>query len=143
MMAIGLVLSTSCNRPDTDLSAPPQAVIAVSPDTLLTTTMVQFDCSKSLAGSDQDKVYYRWDWNNDGIWDEEYSSDPIFVHRFYSKAIVKHTYFETGDFQPTMEVRDPQGMSHWNIALLKEEDKIYPGYSSNSNFLSVRCIKNE
>jgi len=37
----------------------------------------------------------------------------------------------------------PPAMSHWNIALLKGEDKIYPGYSSNANFLSVRCIKND
>jgi uncharacterized protein (TIGR02145 family) len=37
----------------------------------------------------------------------------------------------------------PPAYSHWNIALLKGEDRIYPGYSSNANFLSVRCIKNE
>ena len=196
IMTIGLVLSTSCNRPDTNLTAPPKAVITVSSDTLLTTTYIQFDCSKSIAGNVKDEIYYRWDWNNDGIWDEEYSGDPMFVHRFYSKGthksllevlnssgltdtcsitmsidqdyskpralfqispeygnriteftfdasltkddedsleqlqfkwdwqgdgiwdtgfsskyIVKHTYFETGDFQPTMEVRDPQGMS--------------------------------
>ncbi len=210
ILTIGLVLSTSCNRPDTDITVPPQAAINVSPDTLLTTTHIRFDCSKSLAGNVKDEIYYRWDWNNDGIWDEEYSSDPMFVHRFYSKgthksllealnssgltdtcsitvsvdqdysnpralfqvnpeygnriteftfdatsskddedsldqlqfkwdwegdgiwdtgfsskSVVKHTFFETGDFQPTMEIRDPQGMSSlYNINL--EVNQINP-----------------
>ena len=88
-LVFGFVLSTSCNRPDTDITVPPQAVITVSSDTLLTTTYIQFDCSKSIAGSVKDEVYYRWDWDNDGIWDEEYSGDPMFVHRFYSKGTHK------------------------------------------------------
>ena len=84
-LVLGFVLSTSCNRPETDLLVPPQALITVSSDTLLTTTHIQFDCSKSIAGNVKDEIYYRWDWNSDGIWDEEYSGDPVFVHRFYSK----------------------------------------------------------
>ncbi len=75
------------------------AAFEVSPDTLLTTTMVRFDCSLSQPGNDQDQAYYRWDWNGDGFWNTGFSST----------AIVKHTYYETGDFQPTLEVIDTTG----------------------------------
>ncbi len=190
----GLVLSSSCKRSDPEAPVPPLAVVSLSPDTLFTTTMLRFDCSLSEPGNEQDKIYFRWDWNSDGIWDEEFSNDPVFMHRFYSKgthslsmealnssgltdtsnflvtveqgysnpralfklipesgnriteftfdasltqddedsldqlvfkwdwngdgiwdtgfsskAIVKHTYFEIGSFQPVLEVKDPTG----------------------------------
>jgi uncharacterized protein (TIGR02145 family) len=37
----------------------------------------------------------------------------------------------------------PPAYSHWNLALIKGQDRISTGYSSNVSLFSVRCIKND
>ena len=115
-LTAGLVLSLSCKRNDPEALVPPMAAVSVSPDTLFTTTMLRFDCSMSEPGNDQDKIYYRWDWNSDGIWDEEFSNDPVFMHRFYSK----------GTHNISMEALNSSGLTDTCIISLSVEQ----GYSA-------------
>ncbi|TSA38625.1 MAG: hypothetical protein D4R64_02270 [Porphyromonadaceae bacterium] len=75
-----------CDRSSKDEMNPPVPIVAATPASGLTTTTVVFNCSQSQAGNKQDKLYFRWDWNNDGQWDTEYSADPVFNHRFYAKG---------------------------------------------------------
>jgi len=37
----------------------------------------------------------------------------------------------------------PLSASSWNVALLKDQDKIYEGYSGNTMYYYVRCVRNE
>ena len=37
----------------------------------------------------------------------------------------------------------PFAVSSWNVTIFKDQDKIYPGYSSNEMFYYVRCVKDE
>jgi len=84
LILIGLI---GCDRSPKDELNPPVLMVAATPVSGLTTTPIVFDCSQTQAGNKQDKLYFRWDWNHDGLWDTEYSGDPVFRHRFYSKGI--------------------------------------------------------
>ena len=95
-----VLLCFSCNRIDQNNQIPPIGNFKVSPDTLLTTSIARFDCSASRSGVKGGDLYYRFDWNKDGVWDEEYSNDPVFMHRFYS----------AGTHEPIMEVLNSSGL---------------------------------
>jgi PKD repeat protein len=59
--------------------------------------------SMALDGSDSydpdgDTVKYRWDWDNDGVWDSSWSSDPTLTH----------TWMDNGSYTVVVQVKDPQ-----------------------------------
>lgn len=91
----------TCDRPEADLVNLPVPKVTAAPAGGLTTTPITFDCSQSLAGNKQDKLYFRWDWNNDDAWDTEFSAGPVFVHRFLSKGV----------HQPVLEVLGSSGLT--------------------------------
>lgn len=90
-----------CDRATTDELNPPVPMVVTKPASGLTTTTIIFDCSQSQPGNKPDKLYFRWDWNQDGQWDTEYSADPVFSHRFYSK----------GYYQPLLEAMNSSGLT--------------------------------
>ena len=64
----------------------PTASCRISPENGKTTDTFRFDASATQPGGLADKVYYRWDWNRDGIWDGEFSRLPVTGYRFYRKG---------------------------------------------------------
>ena len=61
----------------------PFASLSVNPIFGTTSTQFTFDASGSTDSHDTtDLLQVRWDWNNDGIWDEDYSTDKIKTHVF-------------------------------------------------------------
>jgi hypothetical protein len=38
---------------------------------------------------------------------------------------------------------NPYAPNAWNLTLIKDEKKFYPGWSSMEYYYSVRCVKNE
>lgn len=46
-------------------------------------------------------------------------------------------------FWSSTPLRGQGAVSHWNLTLIKGNDEISRGYSANSSFMSVRCLKNE
>ncbi len=46
-------------------------------------------------------------------------------------------------FWSSTPLRGQGAVSHWNLTLIKGKDEISRGYSANSSFMSVRCLKNE
>jgi len=80
---IGLVLLLAfCKKEDT-FHHPPKIVFSFSPEKGLTTTVFNFDFSRSIIDKpDQNKMFFRWDWNNDGIWDTPYTNKTQFEHRY-------------------------------------------------------------
>jgi len=112
-----------CEKPGNEVVLPPIPKAAVTPLSGLTTTLFSFDGTPSLPGNPKDALFYRWDWNSDGLWDTRYSSEPVFVHRFYSP----------GHHQAIMEVLNTSGLTDTcQISL-----DINPGFSAPGAIFTI------
>ncbi len=64
-------------------SVPPTASFFVDPDTSSVNTIFLFNAAES---SDHytpvGELEFRWDWNNDGVWDRPYAIDSIVYHKY-------------------------------------------------------------
>jgi len=73
---------------------PPSAKINVDKTSGYIGTIFTFDASGSSDALDSlNYLKFRWDWESDGIWDTDYSSEPIVTHSFinvgYSKVVLE------------------------------------------------------
>lgn len=59
---------------------------------------VDATASTNLAGTPE-LLEYRWDWDGDGVWDTDWSQDPLQTHQ----------YVMPGTYSIVLEVRDPLG----------------------------------
>jgi parallel beta-helix repeat protein len=54
---------------------------------------ITFDASNSADQNEDDELLYRWDFDNDGVWDTEYSTEPTAVHTYdddyHDEAVVE------------------------------------------------------
>jgi len=96
-----IMLLVRCDNQKKDVDEPPVSSATISPVSGFTTTMFTFNGSISQPGNSNDKQYFRWDWDSDGKWDSEYSSEPVFIHRFYA----------AGKHQPILEVLNSSGLT--------------------------------
>ncbi len=81
LLVTALVLS--CSK-----ITPPTASLSVDPFTGTTETIFHFDASVSNNHEKcQCRLHYRWDWESDGHWDTEWSSNPLASHKFILPAI--------------------------------------------------------
>lgn len=79
------------------INTAPVASFVINPDSGNTNTDFQFDASSSH--DDQDSLYFlqiRWDWQNDKIWDTNYSTIKIAKHQFTDSGL-KHIAMEVKD----------------------------------------------
>jgi len=95
-----LITIIACDPKDHG-TMPPLATVNITPDRGATIDTFKFDGSLTDPGRVSSKLYYRWDWNRDGIWDGEYSRLPVVSHRYYAK----------GTYQPIMEVINSDGLT--------------------------------
>jgi uncharacterized protein (TIGR02145 family) len=87
---------------DTETNTPPIAAFTVSPTSGNIQTNFLFDASGASDNEDVTSVLQvRWDWDNDGVWDTDWSSDKN----------VNHKYSQEGNYNVSLEVRDTQGLS--------------------------------
>jgi hypothetical protein len=94
-------------------NTPPTASFVVDSYYGNITKVFVFDASTSTDAEDSlAALYFRWDWNGDGVWDTDWSSDPIAHHQFASPGnyTVKLQVIDrgglTGDAQANVEVTD-------------------------------------
>ena len=79
----------------------PKAVFNFSPEYGSVSTLFSFDASESYDDEDtEDLLQVRWDWENDGTWDTEYSLVKTASHQFT----------QVGTYTVKMEVKDTQGL---------------------------------
>ncbi|MDZ7722211.1 MAG: FISUMP domain-containing protein [candidate division KSB1 bacterium] len=80
----------------------PQASFAISPDSGTTETTFTFDASDCSDAEDATSgLQVRWDWENDGNWDTEYSTSKTATHQYSTK----------GTRTINMEVIDTEGLT--------------------------------
>ena len=69
-------------------------------------TVFQFNASQSVDPEDGTSgLLYRWDWENDGLWDTNYSSNPIITHQFT----------QAGNYSVLLDVSDKEGLFDTHI----------------------------
>jgi uncharacterized protein (TIGR02145 family) len=94
-----ILLLVACNRQDREVLRP-AASYRIDPEAGQTTDTFSFDASATMAGGRRVRAYYRWDWDHDGRWDNEYSQLPLTPHRFYRE----------GTFRPLLGVINSEGL---------------------------------
>jgi len=80
--------------------SPPNPAFSITP--IAGTPLTEFTVDASATTDDHDGIgslHFRWDWESDGNWDTEFSTNPV----------ASHTYFEAGAFSITLEVKDSFG----------------------------------
>lgn len=82
-------------------SLAPAASFLVTPPSMTVGTVCTLDASMSFHSQSGTSVSFRWDWEGDGTWDTEYSSDTLLTHRYITPGI--HTVI--------MEARAPSGQT--------------------------------
>jgi len=83
-------------------NTPPIASFSVEPQAGDITTKFIFDATRCSDTEDNiTDLKVRWDWENDGIWDTNFSSDKI----------EEHQYSSYGNYDVTLEVHDSEGLT--------------------------------
>jgi len=102
VVIIALLFIGSCTKTQSNL--PPIASFTVSPPYVQLDTAVIFDASGTTDDYTAfDNLEFRWDYNNDGLWETEWAKTPI----------VTNKYLEYGYYTIGMEVKDQSGAVSW------------------------------
>jgi len=97
-LSIVLLMFSQCKKGN----MPPTAKFEYSPYKGNPTTLFVFDATQSKDDNDSVGVLQaRWDWDNDGIWDTDFSTELICEHKFYTSGII----------QVRLELMDSEGLS--------------------------------
>ncbi|MBI9037557.1 MAG: hypothetical protein JEY97_05430 [Bacteroidales bacterium] len=80
----------------------PTAIFYYNPPSGTPYTMFYFDAGQSFDYEDPtDELIVRWDWENDGVWDTQFSTSKLAIHQFPAEDI----------YSVKLEVRDTEGLS--------------------------------
>lgn len=75
----------------------PLASFTIEPDSGDTSTLFKFNASSTSDNQDStSSIEVRWDWENDGIWDTEYSTTKLKNHKFQTNGL-KYISLEVKD----------------------------------------------
>ncbi|MBU0529950.1 hypothetical protein KKF86_09405 [bacterium] len=99
-----LIITISCkSNPTTSENTAPTALFIINPTSGTTITTFTFDASGSSDNEDAtDVLQVRWDWNNDGVWDTDYSTAKTATHQ----------YDIAGTYTIVLEVMDSEGLTN-------------------------------
>ncbi|MFC1725690.1 SUMF1/EgtB/PvdO family nonheme iron enzyme [candidate division KSB1 bacterium] len=79
---------------------PPEPEFTVSPTSGVTGLVFVFDVSETSDREDSlSQLLFRWDWEGDGSWDTDYSSESLYYH----------SYDDPDEYSVTLEVKDTEG----------------------------------
>ncbi len=96
----GTILFSSENRPAEN--TPPTALFTVTPESGTTETTFYVNAENCSDFQDTiDDLQVRWDWENDGTWDSEYTTTKL----------ASHQYSEKGTYTVKLEVKDSGGLT--------------------------------
>ena len=100
LLVITLCFILSCKK---DNNTEPTAKFTVEPSIGTLTTIFNFDASDCRdPETPAEDLLIRWDWNNDGIWDTEYTTTKTATHQ----------YSGSGNFVIKLEVKDSGSLTN-------------------------------
>ena len=114
-----LIVSNHLSLSDTTYSelnvkagySPPKAKFNIYPDHGNLLCNFTFDATKTYDDEDSiNNLKFRWDWENDGVWDTDYLTDPVINHT-YLKNNLLFSYYITVIVK--MEVTDDSGLKKY------------------------------
>jgi len=95
-----VMLYNSCKE-EAKENTSPNAIFSIIPSTGTIDTIFTFDASGCSDAEDLvTGLQVRWDWENNGIWDSDWSSNKILFHQFDQQ----------GNYMVVMEVKDSDGL---------------------------------
>lgn len=101
VLAAGCGDDDACVKPDPE-SAAPTACFAYTPRSGTVDTVFEFDAGCSSDRDDPvDSLGVRWDWEDDGVWDTEWTTTKVAVHQ----------YDTPGEKTIRLQVRDTGGLT--------------------------------
>lgn len=99
---LALLFNFSCKDPVGTENTAPNASFSVDPLIGNTEIIFKFDASECVDYEDDAEVLeVRWDWEDDGNWDTEYSTNKNALHQFT----------EQGEYNVRLEVKDSENLS--------------------------------
>jgi len=101
LLIIGIVMLSNCTKEEEN--TPPSAGFTISPETGPPVTIFTFNASSSTDKEDLPAtLQVRWDWESDGNFDTDYSTNKI----------LNYQYNQPGTFQITLEVMDSENLAN-------------------------------
>ncbi len=98
-------------------NTPPSAFFTISPTSGSIDTEFTFDASESSDNQDfSDNLLVRWDWEGDGTWDSEYSTEKTATHQ----------YTATGTYMVVLQVRDSGGLTDRRSRFITISEQLCP-----------------
>lgn len=105
------IILASCEKEE---NTHPVAAFDILPDSGTVETVFTFDASASSDAEDEGEyLEARWDWQNDAVWDSDWSTNMI-IERQYSNA---------GTYSITLEIKDSKGLKNSITKELKVKEK--------------------
>ncbi len=115
-------LFNSCAK-DSSPDPLPELKVLFSPTKAATTDWIEIQVQPVTLGKADRTLFYRWDWNSDGIWDTEFSTADK----------VKHRFMQPGSLMVRMEVADGKKQ----VKLSEVPIVIQQGYSAPKTVFSI------
>lgn len=95
-------ITVSCSKDESPENTPPTASFTIDPSSGNTETDFTLDASASTdTESPASELLLRWDLNDDGTWETEYTTDRVLLVQF----------LDAGDYTIRLEVKDGGGMT--------------------------------
>lgn len=113
-------LQTSCNAwliklgPDFDINFPPSAHFYWTPQYPLPNQTISFDASSSYDLNGY-IILYEWDWNNDGVYDENHTT-----------PFATHSWSNSGDYPIALRVTDNSSLTNVLVRTIHVRDNQPP-----------------
>ncbi|MCK5821828.1 MAG: PKD domain-containing protein, partial [Bacteroidales bacterium] len=98
ILILGFFLLLSCEHGNTPL---PDITPEINPPEGLTTTSFEFDLTKTFSYDPNQKLFVRWDWEGDSVFDTPFLHENILSHRYYA----------AGAYNPRAEIMDAAGQT--------------------------------
>ena len=131
-----LIITISCkNNPTDSDNVAPTASFTINPTSGTNLTVFTFDASGSSDNEDETSVLQvRWDWNNDGTFDTDYSTNKTGTHQ----------YTVAGTYTILLEVKDSEGLTYTTtkIVIVQRPNIVVTFSDANFEHL-IRSILNK
>jgi PKD repeat protein len=93
-----------------EVNSPPVAEFTITPGEGTVLTIFNFDATSCSDPEDlTETLQVRWDWENDGLFDTDFSTNKVLNHQFT----------EVGTYQVILEVKDTKGLSTSTVKTLE------------------------